>query len=402
MSDNWPKIGRMQIFKLTMKNLPIETSNVLFDISRLLRSHRRNFATGVDRIDLEIGRNLANQFGEKCSFLFAGREGTALLGHGTGTEILRLLDARWNTDLQDKRSETRLKRLFLTARILALLGGGVKMADGDDTTYVVASHSGLAKVAGGLKKLDPQKRMKRFVYIHDIIPLEMPEYQRPETGPAFDAYLRELTDAPLTIISNSIDTDRRVSALARSRQWDVDRFLIITPKLEPIGAHHPNIRGSVKEFLTDNRPFFTVLGTIEPRKNHLLLLNLWRQMASEMANVPRLCIIGKRGWENENIIDMLDRCPAIANSVTEFGDLTDGEVQALMSASKSLLFPSFTEGLGIPLLEAAALNLPCIASDIPVFREIAPETTIFLDPLDGPGWKAAIMSHISVSTELSG
>jgi glycosyltransferase involved in cell wall biosynthesis len=78
--------------------------------------------------------------------------------------------------------------------------------------------------------------------------------------------------------------------------------------------------------------------------------------------------------------------------VTEFGDLSDLEVQKLITSSSALLFPSFTEGLGIPLLEAAALGIYCIVSDIPVFREIAPAGTCFLDPLDGPGWRRAILT----------
>jgi glycosyltransferase involved in cell wall biosynthesis len=66
-----------------------------------------------------------------------------------------------------------------------------------------------------------------------------------------------------------------------------------------------------------------------------------------------------------------------------------------MKGSRALLFPSFVEGLGIPILEAAALDLPCIVSDIPVFREVAPAETVFLDPLDGPGWKRAIIASLN-------
>ena len=65
----------------------------------------------------------------------------------------------------------------------------------------------------------------------------------------------------------------------------------------------------------------------------------------------------------------------------------------LLSQSKALLFPSFAEGLGIPILEAAALGVSCIVSDIPVFREIAPADTVFLDPLDGSGWMREIVSR---------
>lgn len=170
--------------------------------------------------------------------------------------------------------------------------------------------------------------------------------------------------------------------------------MVLKPELTEIAARAGTPSTAVSGFLQDSRPFFSVIGTIEPRKNHLLLLNLWRQLASDHAAPPRLCIIGKRGWENENVLDMLDRCDAIKGLVTEFGSLSDTEVQLLMKGSQALLFPSFVEGLGIPLLEAAALDLPCIVSDIPVFREVAPEGTVFLDPLDGPGWKRAIMSRL--------
>jgi glycosyltransferase involved in cell wall biosynthesis len=144
-------------------------------------------------------------------------------------------------------------------------------------------------------------------------------------------------------------------------------------------------------FLRDPSPYFVILGTIEPRKNHMLLLQIWREL-SQLQAAPRLCIVGKRGWENENVFDMLERCLPLKGCVFEFSGLTDFEVQTLLQDAKALLFPSFAEGLGIPVLEAAALNVPCILSDIPVFREIAPPGTVFLSPLDGIGWKREILA----------
>ena len=126
---------------------------------------------------------------------------------------------------------------------------------------------------------------------------------------------------------------------------------------------------------------FTVLGTIEPRKNHLLLLTLWRQMA-EAGEAPQLLVIGKRGWMNDNIVALLDDCAAIQPFVTEANSLTDREIAAALSRSRAMLFPSFAEGLGIPVLEAKAAGLKVIASDLPALREIAADDTIFLNPLD--------------------
>jgi glycosyltransferase involved in cell wall biosynthesis len=389
------------MLKLLMPPIPVQTSRVLFDVSRLLRSRQRAFATGVDRIDLALGLDLLLRFGERCDFLYAGSAGVAVLRHETGRQILTTLDAKWNGAAQQAPRSSHNASYASEIFLRSVTRRDIERVATSDTTYVVASHSGLGKIPGGMQKLDPQKAMKRLIYIHDIIPIEMPEYQRPETRPAFEAYLGELVREPATIASNSHDTDARFRALAQKRDWPIVSFVVLKPEIVPVSPAQGNLRSQVSSYLRDDRPFFTVIGTIEPRKNHLLLLNVWREMAQGTLPPPRLCLIGKRGWENENVLDMLDRCDAIRDSVTEFGDLSDGEVQMMMKASRALLFPSFTEGLGIPLLEAAALGLPCVVSDIPVFREIAPSGTVFLDPLDGPGWKREIRTRsASIANEL--
>ena len=66
------------------------------------------------------------------------------------------------------------------------------------------------------------------------------------------------------------------------------------------------------------RPTFIMLGTIEGRKNHLLLLNIWAGLVREFGpNAPRLLIIGQRGGECEDVFDMLDRSEVLRDAVTE-------------------------------------------------------------------------------------
>jgi glycosyltransferase involved in cell wall biosynthesis len=142
------------------------------------------------------------------------------------------------------------------------------------------------------------------------------------------------------------------------------------------------------------KPYFVVVGTIEPRKNHMLLLHVWRQMAERFGpNIPKLLIIGRRGWENENAIDLIERCAAIHDHVLECGSVPDAVLRRLMKGASAVLFPSFVEGYGMPLAEALMLGVPVIASDIEVFREIAGGIPEFLNPLDGPSWLRVVQDY---------
>ena len=138
-------------------------------------------------------------------------------------------------------------------------------------------------------------------------------------------------------------------------------------------------------------PYFVICGTIEPRKNHLLLLDIWRQFASELKIIPKLIVVGQRGWKNDAVFDMLENAPELAGHVLEVSDLPTSDLASIVAGARALLMPSFDEGFGLPVVEALANGTPVIASDIPVFREVSAGCARFCDPADQPAWKAAIL-----------
>jgi glycosyltransferase involved in cell wall biosynthesis len=141
-------------------------------------------------------------------------------------------------------------------------------------------------------------------------------------------------------------------------------------------------------------PYFVMLGTIEPRKNHWFILHVWRRLVEQLgAAAPKLVVIGRRGWECENVIDMLERCQSLKGVVIEEAHCSDEQLHGYLQHAQALLFPSFVEGYGMPLAEALALKVPVIASDLDVFHEIADDIPDYLDPLDGPGWIARIQAY---------
>jgi glycosyltransferase involved in cell wall biosynthesis len=100
-------------------------------------------------------------------------------------------------------------------------------------------------------------------------------------------------------------------------------------------------------------------------------------------------LIGRRGWENEAVVDQLERSPAIRRYVHEVTNLGDHQVARLIHGAAALLSPSFAEGFNLPVIEALSLSTPVIASDIPAHRELAAGAQL-IDPLDGPAWLDAI------------
>src|SRR5579872_5040641 len=139
------------------------------------------------------------------------------------------------------------------------------------------------------------------------------------------------------------------------------------------------------------RARFIALGTIEARKNHQLLLNIWSRLVDRLgSDAPQLLIIGGRGWEADQVFDQLDRSEKLRGHVVELNNCPDEELAALLASARALLFPSLTEGYGLPLVEALASGVPVIASDLPVFREIGGDIPVYLSPTDEKAWETTI------------
>lgn len=119
-----------------------------------------------------------------------------------------------------------------------------------------------------------------------------------------------------------------------------------------------------------NLQYLLMVGTIEPRKSHVVALAAMEKSWSEGLDLC-LCIVGKEGWMVSDLMIQLRNHPQLGKKLFIFESATDDEIQSLYAKAKALLFISKGEGFGLPLVEAANFGTPIICSDIPVFREIA-------------------------------
>lgn len=113
-----------------------------------------------------------------------------------------------------------------------------------------------------------------------------------------------------------------------------------------------------------------MVGTIEPRKNHALVLEAFERLWERGVDAG-LCIAGKQGWNIAALTQRLRRHPENGRRLFLIDDPDDDELAALYRGCAGMLLASCGEGFGLPLIEAAQFGTPVIASDIPVFREVA-------------------------------
>ncbi|MBU8542603.1 MULTISPECIES: glycosyltransferase family 4 protein [Roseomonadaceae] len=354
--------------------------HVFLDISRLLTVAHRPAPSGIDRVEMAYARHWMLHHPQNCTFVAeVPLLGFAALPLSLVRELVAALEESWESGTRLAANAARRARLALPfgrpAMNEALRKPGPK-------SFLLVSHRALER-PGRIAAM--RRNGCHFVpLIHDLIPLQHPEFAR--DGQAERHKRRIVTTAALAdgIIVNSAATAEELAPWLSARN---DRPLIA---VAPLGVSPSSVDAPPVSL----RPYFVALGTIEPRKNHLLLLNLWRQFANAMGGAaPRLVVVGRRGWENENVLDMLERCSALDGLVRESGSLPDREVASLLRGARALLFPSFAEGFGLPLAESLALGVPALASDLPALREVGRKVPDYLDPLDGPAWRNAVLDY---------
>ena len=127
-----------------------------------------------------------------------------------------------------------------------------------------------------------------------------------------------------------------------------------------------------------NEPYYLVVGSIEPRKNHALILDAFELLWLDEGS-PNLVIVGGHGWKSESLNSRLKNHPLYNLKLFLFERTSDAELAYLYRNTAALIIASFAEGFGLPIVEAFQHGAKVICSDIPVFREIAFQRAVFFD-----------------------
>ncbi|MBB3897035.1 glycosyltransferase family 4 protein [Roseococcus suduntuyensis] len=360
--------------------------HIVLDISRLLGLAWHGQPSGVDRVEIAHARHWRALPESRVTFVAQSPWGWfAALPDGFARSLLTEADAVVAPGKEGGLA--RFRAMAAAALSRRLWGGGrwalaQRLGQKKDSVFLVTSHRAVHKegaiagvVAAGA----------RFVpMLHDLIPLGFPEYCRPHSTVQHAQRLRVIS----ALAAGVITPTRHVALQFHTRLREAG---LAQPPVQAVGLGLDLPNASIPMSETPRAaPYVVMVGTIEPRKNHLLALQMWRQFAREgQPGTPRLRIIGRRGWDNEDVFRMLERVD-FGGLVEECGRLPDPEVARLVRGAAALLSPSFAEGYGIPVAEALACGTPVIASDIPPAREVGGHVPEFFHPLDFHGWSGAV------------
>lgn len=126
-----------------------------------------------------------------------------------------------------------------------------------------------------------------------------------------------------------------------------------------------------------DKPYILMVGTIEPRKNHKLLLEAYDKGLKELGY--NIIMAGYLGWNMEAFAEQLHNHPDYGTRIYHFEGLDDDGITYLYQHAKFLAFLSYTEGFGLPIVEAIQRGTPVIAADVPVLREVGGEYCVWFE-----------------------
>lgn len=397
--------------------------DVIFDLTRLATRFSRSTPNGIDRVDLGYAQH----------FLSASRGGRGVL---LGPAGLRAVDNRPSRAVVDAiaehwRETGQVEDDDVYRRLVAQLDGvsaahtPARIANGPSAH---AGRSIVGLIGGGgvfgraglvpgrnlaqtapknaiylnvsqfplwldwyFSWLDRRPDVKAVFFIHDLLPIIYPEFFPPSEARRHEGRLRVLARRSAGVIVASEQTRQALERYLRDRGVVVPQICVVPLPVDSVFTEQEAGAPPLPQ-----RDYFVSVGTIEPRKNQLLLLNVWRELVTRLGDrTPSLLLIGARGWDNENIIDMLERCRAIQPYVTEVAGLSTPALRHVMTGARALLMPTLAEGYGLPIAEAKAVGIPLIVSDALGLHDRISQRVQVLDPTDGPGWRDAIIARSS-------
>lgn len=217
------------------------------------------------------------------------------------------------------------------------------------------------------------KKTKKIITVHDLSFLRYPE---------FFSYRKNFWHQALNIKKILSEADGIVAVSNNTKHDIVELLDIPQEKIRVIHSGLDDIKPAeeIKGVASDK--FFLYLGTVEPRKNLVNLIeayNIWRQKLRSDEKILPLVLAGAKGWKTKEIFSAWKNSP-FKDDIVFLGYVSDGQRESLYKRAVMFIYPSLYEGFGFPPLEAMKRNVPVISSNLSSLPEVVADAALLINP----------------------
>jgi glycosyltransferase involved in cell wall biosynthesis len=140
-------------------------------------------------------------------------------------------------------------------------------------------------------------------------------------------------------------------------------------------------KAAIKSRYSAGKEYFLYTGSIHPRKNLMNLLKAFSIFKKRQKSNWKLVLVGRLAWKYKDFIDSL-KTYKYRDDVILTGYIDENELAAITAAAYAMVYPSYWEGFGLPVIEAMQSGVPVITSKESAMHELAGEAAIYLNPSD--------------------
>jgi len=234
--------------------------------------------------------------------------------------------------------------------------------------------------------------------IYDLIPITHPQFCEQALCKVFNTWFEQGKTKVDGYIAISKTVMQSLQDYLISKNADIDDnkfgYFYLGADIAKVEEH---ARAELKNTISKEDSYL-IVSTIEPRKNHQYLLDTFNELWERGEHV-KLHIVGRIGWKVEQLLKDIKGHPQFNKQLFIWNDLDDAELVYCYINSKALVFPSYVEGFGLPIIEAQHHKLPVLASDTPIHREVGGESIIYFD-LEDVADLAEKISEVEAGTRL--
>jgi alpha-1,2-rhamnosyltransferase len=230
------------------------------------------------------------------------------------------------------------------------------------------------------------------VVFYDLIPIEHPAVCSPMTR-KFGVYLDLVLENADFAVAISRTTRDRLSRLARGRAGRELPTGVFRLGAELDLVQEGEVGERLEPILDATGPVFLTVGSIEPRKNHGLVLDAFESLWERGIDATWV-VTGRRAFRSEYVVERMRLHPELGRRLFLFEYLTDAELTRLHERAAGTICASFAEGFGLPVVESLARGVPVFASDIPVHREIGDKHCVYFDRRSATALREALEAYL--------